>query len=180
MICSPDGKRRTRSASRLRQAAFFDHGERSRESAGTEQDGKIRGAGSGEVAADFTSAAGNGLANDRGADHLAVEDDGEAVVDVCPGHVAEAAGAERVEGEGDNPLAGLLIGSGARISEIAAVHVHPLADGDLLRGVILHGEEFVAWRWADLAELPEIVVPFKRQVYTAIVAEFASTMRISF
>jgi putative (di)nucleoside polyphosphate hydrolase len=37
-----------------------------------------------------------------------------------------------------------------------------------------HEPEFVAWRWAELAELPEIVVPFKRQVYTAIVAEFAS------
>jgi putative (di)nucleoside polyphosphate hydrolase len=36
-----------------------------------------------------------------------------------------------------------------------------------------HQPEFVAWRWAALNELPDLVVPFKRQVYTAIVAEFA-------
>ena len=36
-----------------------------------------------------------------------------------------------------------------------------------------HHPEFVAWRWAPVAELPDLVVPFKRQVYTAIVAEFA-------
>jgi len=36
-----------------------------------------------------------------------------------------------------------------------------------------HDPEFVAWRWAALNELPDLVVPFKRQVYTAIVAEFA-------
>ena len=34
--------------------------------------------------------------------------------------------------------------------------------------------EFVAWRWAALAELTDLVVPFKRQVYAAIVAEFAN------
>jgi putative (di)nucleoside polyphosphate hydrolase len=37
-----------------------------------------------------------------------------------------------------------------------------------------HDPEFVAWRWAALAELPDLVVPFKRQVYAAIVAEFAN------
>jgi putative (di)nucleoside polyphosphate hydrolase len=37
-----------------------------------------------------------------------------------------------------------------------------------------HRPEFVAWRWAALAELPDLVVPFKRQVYAAIVAEFES------
>jgi len=36
-----------------------------------------------------------------------------------------------------------------------------------------HHPEFVAWRWAAVAELPDLVVPFKRQVYEAIVAEFA-------
>jgi putative (di)nucleoside polyphosphate hydrolase len=35
-----------------------------------------------------------------------------------------------------------------------------------------HAAEFVAWRWAALAELADLVVPFKRQVYEAIVAEF--------
>jgi putative (di)nucleoside polyphosphate hydrolase len=37
--------------------------------------------------------------------------------------------------------------------------------------------EFVAWRWAALAELPDLVIPFKRQVYTAIVAEFTNLAR---
>ena len=37
-----------------------------------------------------------------------------------------------------------------------------------------HQAEFVAWRWAPIAELPDLVVPFKRQVYAAIVAEFAA------
>jgi len=37
-----------------------------------------------------------------------------------------------------------------------------------------HHPEFVAWRWAPIAELPDLVVPFKRQVYAAIVTEFAN------
>ena len=37
-----------------------------------------------------------------------------------------------------------------------------------------HQAEFVAWRWAPIAELPDLVFPFKRQVYAAIVAEFAA------
>jgi putative (di)nucleoside polyphosphate hydrolase len=36
-----------------------------------------------------------------------------------------------------------------------------------------HGEpEFDAWRWGSLAEAPGLVVPFKRQVYQAVVAAF--------
>jgi putative (di)nucleoside polyphosphate hydrolase len=34
-----------------------------------------------------------------------------------------------------------------------------------------HEQEFDAWRWAELAELPGLVVPFKRKVYAAVVAE---------
>ena len=37
-----------------------------------------------------------------------------------------------------------------------------------------HQPEFVAWRWAPIAELPDLVIPFKRQVYAAIVTEFAN------
>lgn len=33
--------------------------------------------------------------------------------------------------------------------------------------------EFDEWRWADVAELPQIVVPFKRDVYEAVITEFA-------
>jgi putative (di)nucleoside polyphosphate hydrolase len=41
-----------------------------------------------------------------------------------------------------------------------------------------HPPEFVAWRWAAVSELPDLVVPFKRQVYAAIVAEFAPLARL--
>ncbi|NDA09018.1 MAG: RNA pyrophosphohydrolase [Alphaproteobacteria bacterium] len=32
--------------------------------------------------------------------------------------------------------------------------------------------EFRSWKWADTAELPELAVPFKRDVYQNILAEF--------
>lgn len=31
--------------------------------------------------------------------------------------------------------------------------------------------EFSSWRWADLAELPDLIVPFKRQLYLDLAAE---------
>lgn len=40
-----------------------------------------------------------------------------------------------------------------------------------------HKAEFDAWRWVPMAELPELVVPFKREVYTAVVAAFAPLVR---
>ena len=33
--------------------------------------------------------------------------------------------------------------------------------------------EFRAWKWADPADLPAMIVPFKRQLYTDVLAEFA-------
>jgi putative (di)nucleoside polyphosphate hydrolase len=36
-----------------------------------------------------------------------------------------------------------------------------------------HKAEFDAWRWVPAVELPDLVVPFKREVYTRVVAEFA-------
>jgi putative (di)nucleoside polyphosphate hydrolase len=36
-----------------------------------------------------------------------------------------------------------------------------------------HPPEFKAWRWVEPAALPDLIVPFKREVYTALVAEFA-------
>jgi putative (di)nucleoside polyphosphate hydrolase len=36
-----------------------------------------------------------------------------------------------------------------------------------------HKAEFDDWRWASAAELPGLIVPFKRQVYSAVVAAFA-------
>lgn len=41
-----------------------------------------------------------------------------------------------------------------------------------------HGEqEFDAWRWADLAEAPGLIVPFKRAVYDRVCSEFARFAR---
>lgn len=36
--------------------------------------------------------------------------------------------------------------------------------------------EFRAWRWADLTSLPEMIVPFKRDLYTALAAEFGAIL----
>jgi len=36
-----------------------------------------------------------------------------------------------------------------------------------------HEPEFVEWRWEPLRNLPDLVVPFKREVYERVVAEFA-------
>ncbi len=36
-----------------------------------------------------------------------------------------------------------------------------------------HKAEFDAWRWVPMADLPDLVVPFKRQVYAAVVAAFS-------
>ncbi len=36
-----------------------------------------------------------------------------------------------------------------------------------------HEPEFMQWRWEPLANVPELVVPFKRPVYERVVKEFA-------
>ena len=40
-----------------------------------------------------------------------------------------------------------------------------------------HHPEFDAWRWAPLAELPELAVPFKRDIYIVLAASFAPFAR---
>jgi putative (di)nucleoside polyphosphate hydrolase len=40
-----------------------------------------------------------------------------------------------------------------------------------------HQIEFVAWRWVPLAQLEELIVPFKREVYRQVAAEFATYAR---
>jgi len=35
-----------------------------------------------------------------------------------------------------------------------------------------HEPEFIDWRWQDMRELAELVVPFKRQIYERVVQEF--------
>jgi len=34
--------------------------------------------------------------------------------------------------------------------------------------------EFMAWKWVAMAEVPRLIVPFKRKLYEEIVAEFAA------
>jgi putative (di)nucleoside polyphosphate hydrolase len=36
-----------------------------------------------------------------------------------------------------------------------------------------HASEFSAWKWEPMANLPDLVVPFKRPVYERVVKEFA-------
>ncbi len=36
-----------------------------------------------------------------------------------------------------------------------------------------HPAEFDEWRWVDMKELPDLIVPFKREVYTKVVADFS-------
>jgi putative (di)nucleoside polyphosphate hydrolase len=36
-----------------------------------------------------------------------------------------------------------------------------------------HDPEFIAWRWEPMANLPDLVVPFKRPVYERVVREFS-------
>jgi putative (di)nucleoside polyphosphate hydrolase len=38
--------------------------------------------------------------------------------------------------------------------------------------IVTKHPEFSAWRWMELAELPPLIVPFKRGVYDAVAAEF--------
>lgn len=47
------------------------------------------------------------------------------------------------------------------------------------RDIDLTGQhpEFCDWRWMDLGELPRLIVPFKRQLYEAVAAEFARLAR---
>jgi putative (di)nucleoside polyphosphate hydrolase len=46
-------------------------------------------------------------------------------------------------------------------------------DGDIDLEADSH-PEFRAWRWASLDELPELIVPFKRPLYLAVVEAFAA------
>jgi putative (di)nucleoside polyphosphate hydrolase len=38
--------------------------------------------------------------------------------------------------------------------------------------------EFEDWRWVDLVELTEIIIPFKRKLYEAVMSEFKPLLRI--
>jgi putative (di)nucleoside polyphosphate hydrolase len=40
-----------------------------------------------------------------------------------------------------------------------------------------HDPEFIAWRWVAMRELPDLVVPFKRETYERVVEEFKKFAR---
>jgi len=40
-----------------------------------------------------------------------------------------------------------------------------------------HHPEFDAWKWVAPAELPKLIVPFKRAIYRAVLAEFGEFLR---
>jgi putative (di)nucleoside polyphosphate hydrolase len=40
-----------------------------------------------------------------------------------------------------------------------------------------HEQEFDAWQWVTLAELPALVVPFKRKVYLSVIEELGAVAR---
>jgi putative (di)nucleoside polyphosphate hydrolase len=42
-----------------------------------------------------------------------------------------------------------------------------------------HQVEFDAWQWVPLSELPDLIVPFKRDVYRQVAAAFAAYARVS-
>jgi len=39
-----------------------------------------------------------------------------------------------------------------------------------------HQREFAAWRWLEPGRLPSLIVPFKRPVYEAVIAEFQALL----
>ena len=45
-------------------------------------------------------------------------------------------------------------------------------DGEIDLAPPGHKQEFDQWRWARMDELMELIVPFKRQVYEQVIAEF--------
>lgn len=47
-------------------------------------------------------------------------------------------------------------------------------DGDI--DIMTDHQEFRAWRWVDPAELPEIIVPFKKALYQDVLAAFAGQL----
>jgi putative (di)nucleoside polyphosphate hydrolase len=50
-----------------------------------------------------------------------------------------------------------------------------LGDDDAVNIATEH-PEFRAWRWVDPRELPELIVPFKRQLYTELLSVFAEAL----
>lgn len=50
----------------------------------------------------------------------------------------------------------------------------PDSEIDILTPAGGHKAEFDAWRWARLEETPELIIPFKREVYREVAQRFAA------
>src|SRR5207244_9825302 len=92
-----------------------------RQGAGAQQQRQIAGRLHREAAGDDAAAAEDRLADDRRADHLAVEDDREGFADILARRVAEFLAPDRVEFEADHRL--VVLEHGLRIDQrVAADH----------------------------------------------------------
>ncbi len=113
------------------------------------REGKVSGAPCVEIAADLTAAARDRLSNDRGTDHLIVQNDRERLADIRARDIGEAARADAVKCEVDDPLAGLGILPRAGIGQVRAIHLDAPAHGHLLIGIALHRQVIdTRRRWA--------------------------------
>ncbi len=146
-------------------AALLHHRQRRRQRASPQQHREVIGRSGGEAAADLTAPAGDRLADDRRADRLAVQHDGEAVVDVGPRHVGKAPRTDGIEREVDHPFAGLRVVARLGVGQIRAVHVDAAAHGDLLAWVVLHRQEINArWRRRTGGRIGGLVDQLERHV----------------
>ena len=130
--------------------AFLEDGERRRQGAGAKQQRQILRLDGGETAGDDAGAAHDRFADDRGADDLAVENDGEGPADVLLGDLAELSGAGDVEAETDHRPA-LFDGRLGVDEVIAGDHdpfLHHIFDGAAGRRVdlVVGGQDFGARR----------------------------------
>jgi len=48
---------------------------------------------------------------------------------------------------------------------------------DILTPAAGHAPEFVEWRWEPMRNLPDLVIPFKREVYQRVVDAFAHLVK---
>ncbi|MEX1036571.1 MAG: RNA pyrophosphohydrolase [Sneathiella sp.] len=42
--------------------------------------------------------------------------------------------------------------------------------------IVTHHPEFSEWKWAEVSEIPQMIVPFKRDLYETILQKFASRL----
>jgi putative (di)nucleoside polyphosphate hydrolase len=49
------------------------------------------------------------------------------------------------------------------------------ADADI--DIATEHPEFLEWKWVDVADLPRLIVPFKRKIYEDVVAEFGPIIK---